>query len=76
MKKNESISYKDKMINILKDFFIIYLIIGVLLTWITDYINTNYGESKNKFRNSERIVLILIWPYNLFILIRAIIKAL
>ena len=76
MKKNESISYKDKMINILKDFFIIYLIIGVLLTWITDYINTNYGESKNKFRNSERAVLILIWPYNLFILIRAIIKAL
>ena len=76
MKKNESTSYKDKMINILKDFFIIYLIIGVLLTWISDYINTNYGESKNKFRNSERVVLILIWPYNLFILIRAIIKAL
>ena len=76
MKKNESTSYKDKMINILKDFFIIYLIIGVLLTWISDYINTNYGESKNKFRNSERVVLILILPYNLFILIRAIIKAL
>lgn len=76
MKKNESPSYKHKMINILKDFFIIYLIIGVLLTWITDYINTNYGESKNKFSNAERVVLILIWPYNLFILIRAIIKAL
>ena len=64
------------MIILLKDFFIIYLIIGVLLTWATDYINTNYGESKNKFSNTERVVLILIWPYNLFILVRAIIKAL
>ncbi len=76
MKKNERSVYKGKMINLLKDFFIIYLIIGVLLTWITDYINTNYGESQNKFRNSERVLLILIWPYNLFILVRAIIKAL
>ena len=64
------------MIILLKDFSIIYLIIGVLLTWATDYINNNYCESENKFSNTERVVLILIWPYNLFILVRAIIKAL
>ena len=58
------------------DFFLIYLIIGVLLTWLTDYMYTNYDQSKNKFNNIERVILIAIWPYNLFLLIRAIVKSL
>jgi hypothetical protein len=58
------------------DFFLIYLIIGVLLTWLTDYMNTNYGQSQNKFDNIERAILVVIWPYNLFVIIRAIVKAL
>ena len=58
------------------DFFLIYLIIGVLLTWLTDYMNTNYGESQNKFDNIERAMLVVIWPYNLFLIVRAIVKAL
>ena len=58
------------------DFFLIYLIIGVLLTWITDYMNTNYGQPQNKFDNIERAILVVIWPYNLFVIIRAIVKAL
>ena len=58
------------------DYFLIYLIIGVLLTWLTDYMNTNYGESQNKFDNIERAMLIVIWPYNLFLIVRAIVKAL
>jgi hypothetical protein len=58
------------------DFFLIYLIIGVLLTWLTDYMNTNYGQPQNKFDNIERAILVVIWPYNLFVIIRAIVKAL
>ena len=58
------------------DYFLIYLIIGVLLTWLTDYMNTNYGESQNKFNNLERAMLVVIWPYNLFLIVRAIVKAL
>jgi hypothetical protein len=58
------------------DYFLIYLIIGVLLTWLTDYMNTNYGESQNKFNNIERAMLVVIWPYNLFLIVRAIVKAL
>ena len=58
------------------DYFLIYLIIGVLLTWLTDYMNTNYGESQNKFDNIGRAMLVVIWPYNLFLIIRAIVKAL
>ena len=58
------------------DFFLIYLIIGVLLTWLTDYMYTNYDQSENKFNNTERVILVAIWPYNLFLLIRAIVKAL
>ena len=58
------------------DYFLIYLIIGVLLTWLTDYMNTNYGESQNKFDNIERAILVVIWPYNLFLIVRAIVKAL
>jgi hypothetical protein len=58
------------------DYFLIYLIIGVLLTWLTDYMNTNYGESQNKFDNIERAMLVVIWPYNLFLIVRAIVKAL
>jgi len=58
------------------DYFLIYLIIGVLLTWLTDYMNTNYGESQNKFNNIERAILVVIWPYNLFLIVRAIVKAL
>jgi hypothetical protein len=58
------------------DYFLIYLIIGVLLTWLTDYMNTNYGQPQNKFDNIERAILVVIWPYNLFVIIRAIVKAL
>lgn len=58
------------------DFFLIYIIIGVLLTWLTDYMTTNYTHPKNKFNTIEKAILVIIWPYNLFLLVKAIIKTL
>lgn len=58
------------------DFFLIYMIIGVLLTWLTDYMTTSYAHPKNKFSAIEKVILVIIWPYNLFLLVKAIIKRL
>jgi hypothetical protein len=58
------------------DFFLIYLIIGVLLTWLTDYMTTKYAHPKNRFNTIDKAILVVIWPYNLFLLVKAIIKVL
>jgi hypothetical protein len=55
-------------------YLVTYLFLGAMFTLLTDALG-NFLESKIKFTNKERIFVMIIWPFALFIFVRDFIKA-
>jgi hypothetical protein len=56
------------------NYLVTYLFLGVMFTLLTDALG-NFLESEIKFTNKERIFVMIIWPFALFIFVRDFIKA-
>lgn len=56
------------------NYLVTYLFLGAMFTLLTDALG-NFLESKIKFTNKERIFVMIIWPFALFIFVRDFIKA-
>jgi len=56
------------------NYLVTYLFLGAMFTLLTDALG-NFLKSKIKFTNKERIFVITIWPFALFIFVRDFIKA-
>lgn len=56
------------------NYLVTYLFLGAMFTLLTNALG-NFLESEIKFTNKERIFVITIWPFALFIFVRDFIKA-
>ena len=56
------------------NYLITYLFLGAVFTLLTDVLG-NFLKSKQKFTNKEKIFVMIIWPFALFIFVRDFIKA-
>lgn len=54
--------------------FVYYLMIGTLFTLIVDIL-ANYLETDKRLNNLERIVVIILWPFSLFVFLRELWRA-
>lgn len=51
-----------------------YIIIGMVLTMIIDYLTAKYEIDDAKFTNTERVISIILWPVIILVIIIEIIK--
>lgn len=51
-----------------------YIIIGMVLTMIIDYLTAKYEIHDAKFTNTERVISILLWPIIILMIIIEVIK--
>ena len=50
-----------------------YLMIGVVIAWLYDF-TANKISPENRFNNTERVIVILVWPIAVLMYIWAFIK--
>lgn len=55
-------------------YLVTYLFLGAIFTLLVDVLG-NFLESEVKFTNPERIFVIVVWPFALFVFVRDFIKA-
>jgi len=51
-----------------------YIIIGMVLTMIIDYLTAKYEIDDARFTNTERVISILLWPVIVLMIIIEVIK--